>query len=227
MPERVLSTEAAATLVRQLRDQYGPVLLHQSGGCCEGSAPMCFRRSGFRVAARDVLLGVIEGSPFYVSAAQFPYWANSQLTIDVVSDGGDSFSLEAAEGVRFITRSRVFSDAEMDALDAAGPPPVGPDADGAMIPTARAYFLRSQLNSYVMAGPVPRRIGIRGHCRKILPLPLREGVGGRGEAVRIQIWYSLRHLALHRMRPLPRPPPTRGGGDGCSGHDGENATWTT
>ena len=115
-------------LVRQLRDQYGPVLLHQSGGCCEGSAPMCFRRSGFRVGARDVLLGVIEGSPFYVSAAQFPYWANSQLTIDVVSDGGDSFSLEAAEGVRFITRSRVFSDAEMDALDAAGPPPVGPDA---------------------------------------------------------------------------------------------------
>ncbi len=87
-----------------------------------------FAASGFRVGARDVLLGVIEGSPFYVSAAQFPYWANSQLTIDVVSDGGDSFSLEAAEGVRFITRSRVFSDVEMDALDAAGPPPVGPDA---------------------------------------------------------------------------------------------------
>jgi uncharacterized protein (DUF779 family) len=128
VPERVLSTEVAAALVRQLRDQYGPVLLHQSGGCCEGSAPMCFRRSGFRVGARDVLLGVIEGSPFYVSAAQFPYWANSQLTIDVVPDGGDSFSLEAADGVRFITRSRVFSDAEMDALDAAGPPPVGPDA---------------------------------------------------------------------------------------------------
>ena len=121
MPERVLRTDAAARLVRQLRDQYGPVLLHQSGGCCEGSAPMCFRRSGFRVGARDVLLGVIEGSPFYVSAAQFPYWANSQLTIDVVPDGGDSFSLEAADGVRFITRSRVFT-------DAAGPPPVGPDA---------------------------------------------------------------------------------------------------
>jgi uncharacterized protein (DUF779 family) len=128
VPERVLSTEAAATLVRQLQDRYGPVLLHQSGGCCEGSAPMCFRRSGFRVAARDVLLGVIEGSPFYVSAAQFPYWANSQLTIDVVPDGGDSFSLEAADGVRFITRSRVFSDTEMNALDADGTPPVGPNA---------------------------------------------------------------------------------------------------
>ena len=128
MPERVLSTEAAARLVRQLREQFGPLLFHQSGGCCEGSAPMCFRRSGFRIAARDVLLGAIEGSPFYVSAAQFPYWANSQLTIDVVADGGDSFSLEAAEGVQFITRSRVFTDAEMDALDAAGLPPVGPDA---------------------------------------------------------------------------------------------------
>src|ERR1700722_17113479 len=128
VPERVLSTEAAATLVRQLQDRYGSVLLHQSGGCCEGSAPMCFRRSGFRVAARDVLLGVIEGSPFYVSAAQFPYWANSQLTIDVVPDGGDSFSLEAADGVRFIPRSRVFSDTEMNALDAAGTPPVGPNA---------------------------------------------------------------------------------------------------
>ena len=86
------------------------------------------RRGGFRVSARDVLLGVIADCPFYVSAEQFPYWAHSQLTIDVVADGGDSFSLEAAEGVRFITRSRVFSDAEMDAVDAAGPSPVGPNA---------------------------------------------------------------------------------------------------
>ena len=127
-PSRVLVTEAAARLVRQLRDQYGPLLFHQSGGCCEGTAPMCLRRGGFRVGARDVLLGVIEGCPFYVSAAQFPYWAHSQLTIDVVPNGGDSFSLEAADGVRFITRSRVFDDAEMDALDATGPPPAGPDA---------------------------------------------------------------------------------------------------
>lgn len=127
-PSRVLVTEAAASLARQLRDQYGPLLFHQSGGCCEGTAPMCLRRGGFRVGARDVLLGVIEGCPFYVSAAQFPYWAHSQLTIDVVPNGGDSFSLEAADGVRFITRSRVFDDAEMDALDATGPPPAGPDA---------------------------------------------------------------------------------------------------
>jgi uncharacterized protein len=128
VPPRVLVTEAAARLVRQLGDQFGPLLFHQSGGCCEGSAPMCLRRGGFRVSARDVLLGVIADCPFYVSAEQFPYWAHSQLTIDVVADGGDSFSLEAAEGVRFITRSRVFSDAEMDAVDAAGPSPVGPNA---------------------------------------------------------------------------------------------------
>jgi uncharacterized protein len=128
VPPRVLVTEAAARLVRQLGDQFGPLLFHQSGGCCEGSAQMCLRRGGFRVSARDVLLGVIADCPFYVSAEQFPYWAHSQLTIDVVADGGDSFSLEAAEGVRFITRSRVFSDAEMDAVDAAGPSPVGPNA---------------------------------------------------------------------------------------------------
>jgi hypothetical protein len=122
----VLATGAAAGLVRQLRDRHGPLLFHQSGGCCEGSAPMCLRRDGFRVGAQDVLLGVIEGCPFYVGAAQFPYWAASELTLDVVPDGGDSFSLEAADGVRFITRSRVFSDAEMDALDQAGPLPRGP-----------------------------------------------------------------------------------------------------
>jgi hypothetical protein len=129
-PPRVLNTEAAARLVRQLRAQHGPLLFHQSGGCCEGSAPMCLRRSDFRVGARDVLLGVIDDCPFYVSAAQFPYWAHSQLSIDLVRDGGDSFSLEAADGVRFITRSRVFSDAEMDAVEAAGPLPRGAEAAG-------------------------------------------------------------------------------------------------
>jgi uncharacterized protein (DUF779 family) len=127
-PPRVLITEAAARLVRGLRDRYGSLLFHQSGGCCEGSAPMCLRRDSFRVGARDVLLGVIEGCPFYVGAAQFPYWAHSQLTIDVVPDGGDSFSLEAADGVRFITRSRVFTGAEMDAVEAAGAALTGPEA---------------------------------------------------------------------------------------------------
>ena len=128
MPERVCVTDTAAALLRRLRQQHGELILHLSGGCCEGSAPMCLRRSGFRIAARDVLLGVVEGCPFYVSAAQFPYWANCQITLDVTSDGGDSFSLEAVEGTRFLVRSRLFSDAECDELDAAGPPSVGPDA---------------------------------------------------------------------------------------------------
>ncbi len=107
VPPRVLITEAAARLVRQLQAQYGPLLFHQSGGCCEGSAPMCLRRSSFRVGARDVKLGEVEGCPFYVSAEQYPYWKDYQLTIDVVEGGGDSFSLEAADGIRFITLSRM------------------------------------------------------------------------------------------------------------------------
>jgi uncharacterized protein (DUF779 family) len=129
MPERVRVTDAAAALLHQLRQQYGELILHLSGGCCEGSAPMCLRRSGFRIAARDILLGVVEDCPFYVSAAQFPYWAHSQITLDVTTDGGgDSFSIEAVDGVRFLVRSRLFSDLECDELDAAGPPSVGPDA---------------------------------------------------------------------------------------------------
>jgi hypothetical protein len=133
MPERVLVTIAAAELIRRLRVVHGPLVFHQSGGCCEGSAPMCFRQRDFRIGARDVLLGVIEGCPFYIGAASFQYWAYCELTIDVVPDGGDSFSLEAVEGVRFITRSRLFSDAEAAALDAAGPPPRGPQAQGAAV----------------------------------------------------------------------------------------------
>ncbi len=128
MPERVCVTDTAAALLRQLRQQHGDLILHLSGGCCEGSAPMCLRRDGFRIAARDVLLGVVEDCPFYVSAAQFPYWAHSQITLDVTPDGGDSFSIEAVDGVRFLVRSRLFSDLECDELDAAGPPLVGPDA---------------------------------------------------------------------------------------------------
>jgi uncharacterized protein (DUF779 family) len=110
-PPRVSITEAAARLVRQLRIQYGPLLFHQSGGCCEGSAPMCLCCSSFRVGSRDVKLGEVEGCPFYVSAEQYPYWQDYQLTIDVVAGGGDSFSLEAPGGVRFITLSRMMAQA--------------------------------------------------------------------------------------------------------------------
>ncbi|HEX3983035.1 MAG TPA: DUF779 domain-containing protein [Acidisoma sp.] len=118
MPTRLLSTAAATGLTEALRRRFGALVFHLSGGCCEGSAPMCFRAADFRVAPTDVLLGAVAGCPFYVSRQQFAYWAHSQLTIDVVAGGGDSFSLEAAGGSRFIVRSRVFTEAEAAALPA-------------------------------------------------------------------------------------------------------------
>jgi len=128
MTDRVLVTPEAAALIRRLKAEHGPLILHQSGGCCEGSAPMCFRQTDFRVGSQDVFLGSIEGCPFYIGAGQFQYFANMQLTIDVSRGGGDSFSIEAPEGVRFTTRSRLFSDAEVRALAASGAPPIGPEA---------------------------------------------------------------------------------------------------
>jgi uncharacterized protein (DUF779 family) len=128
MPDRVVATPDAVALIRLLKAEHGPLVFHQSGGCCEGTAPMCFKPSDFRIGLRDVFLGGIEGCPFYIGAGQFAYFACSQLIIDVTTGGGDSFSLEAPEGVRFVTRSRLFADAEMVELDALGPPPAGPQA---------------------------------------------------------------------------------------------------
>jgi uncharacterized protein (DUF779 family) len=126
MLDRVIFTERALGLTRQLRATFGSLIFHLSGGCCEGSAPMCFRAADFRAGAADVLLGTIEDCPFYVGQAQYAYWAWCELTVDVTPAGGDSFSLEAAEGIRFIVRSRLFSNEEAAALDAAGPPRTGP-----------------------------------------------------------------------------------------------------
>ncbi len=123
--ERVAITEAAADMVRRLERTHGALLFHQSGGCCDGSSPMCYPRGEFRVGPQDVKLGEIANVPFYMSASQFDYWKHTQLTIDVVPGRGGGFSLEAPEGVRFLTRSRVFSEAEDAALAAAGPPPRG------------------------------------------------------------------------------------------------------
>jgi hypothetical protein len=114
--ERVLVTEAAASVIEKLKSVHGALLFHQSGGCCDGSAPMCYTRDEFRVGAQDIYLGEIAGSPFYIGAAQFEYWAHTQLIIDVVKGRGGGFSLEAPEGVRFLTRSRVFTDEEAAAL---------------------------------------------------------------------------------------------------------------
>ena len=116
MTERVLVTEAAADVISKLRAQHGDLLFHQSGGCCDGSTPMCYPRAEFRVGAQDVRLGSIEGQPVYIGAAQFEFWAHTQLIIDVVPGRGGGFSLEAPEGVRFLTRSRVFTDEEVAGL---------------------------------------------------------------------------------------------------------------
>jgi uncharacterized protein (DUF779 family) len=122
MVPRVLLTEKAAELIARLKLQHGPLMFHQSGGCCDGSTPMCFAAGEFRVGAQDVLLGEIAGCEFYIGAAQFEYWQHTQLIIDVVPGRGAGFTLEAPEGVRFLTRSRVFSDEEVAELQLAGPP---------------------------------------------------------------------------------------------------------
>jgi uncharacterized protein (DUF779 family) len=122
LPERVIATPEALELIAKLEAIHGPLMFHQSGGCCDGSAPMCYPKGDFRVGPQDVLLGEIAGCQFYIGAAQFEYWRHTQLIIDVVPGRGSGFSVEAPEGVRFLTRSRVFTDDEVTALEAAGPP---------------------------------------------------------------------------------------------------------
>ncbi|MGW7538076.1 DUF779 domain-containing protein [Amycolatopsis sp. NPDC054798] len=122
MTQRVDLTPAAADLLRRLVPVHGPVMFHQSGGCCDGSAPMCYPAGEFRVGARDVHLGdlTVEGIdpvPVWMSGPQFEYWRHTHLTIDVVPGRGSGFSLEAPEGVRFLIRSRLFSDEESAELN--------------------------------------------------------------------------------------------------------------
>ncbi|WP_164008918.1 DUF779 domain-containing protein [Pyxidicoccus trucidator] len=124
--ERVAVTPAAEALLRKMQGVHGPLMFHQSGGCCDGSAPMCFPRGEFRVGQEDVYLGTIVDTPFYISGPQYEYWRHTHLTVDVVPGRGSGFSVEAPEGVRFLIRSRVFEDAEYHALQEQGPPPRGP-----------------------------------------------------------------------------------------------------
>lgn len=117
MIARVLFTPAALALLHRLQQEHGALMFHQSGGCCDGSAPMCFQQGEFKIGNNDVLLGVVDGAPFYIGGQQYEFFAHTQLTIDVVAGAGDSFSLETMEGQRFFTRSRVFSDSEIHALE--------------------------------------------------------------------------------------------------------------
>jgi uncharacterized protein (DUF779 family) len=120
---RVAVTAAAAEVLRELYAAHGPLMFHQSGGCCDGSSPMCYMEGEFRTGASDVLLAAlrIDGIPepvtFWMSAGQFDRWRHTHLTVDVVPGRGSGFSLEAPEGVRFLIRSRLLTTAESDALD--------------------------------------------------------------------------------------------------------------
>ncbi|MFB8146258.1 DUF779 domain-containing protein [Microbacterium sp. NPDC056003] len=115
---RVAVTDAAASLLRRLTTQHGPLMFHQSGGCCDGSAPMCFPVGMFLVGPSDVRLGSLDvglddAIEVYISAAQFEYWKYTHLTIDVVPGRGAGFSVEGPTGNRFIIRSRMLDDAEL------------------------------------------------------------------------------------------------------------------
>ncbi len=118
MPLRVTATPAALDLISEIIAEYGPVLFHQSGGCCDGSAPMCYPRGDFVAGDRDVLLGEIGGAPVFIGAAQFDVWRHTQLIIDVVPGRGGMFSLDNGRERRFLTRSRIFTPEEQSELAA-------------------------------------------------------------------------------------------------------------
>jgi uncharacterized protein (DUF779 family) len=112
MTPRVLISEEAIAVVNQLKERFGELMFHQSGGCCDGSQPMCFEKGDFKIGESDVCLGTIENTEFWMSKDQQEYWQYTQLTIDVVPGRGSSFSLEIPMGLRFITKSRLFTEEE-------------------------------------------------------------------------------------------------------------------
>ena len=121
MVERVLATDAALELIERLKATHGPLMFHHSGGCCDGSAPMCYPDGEFRTGGNDVRLGEIGGAAVYMDADQFAYWKHTQLIIDVIEGHGGTFSLEGPEGKSFHTRSRVFTPAELAELGITAP----------------------------------------------------------------------------------------------------------
>jgi len=120
VPEQVITTPAAEELMSRLEEKHGELMFHQSGGCCDGSSPMCYPRGEFFVGDSDVLMATLGETPFYMSKSQFEYWKHTQLILDVVPGRGGMFSLENGEGVRFLIRSRVFTNEEIGALREAG-----------------------------------------------------------------------------------------------------------
>ncbi len=117
MVPRIIATEKASALIQKLKNMHGPLMFHQSGGCCDGSQPMCFTKGEFKLGGSDVWLGTIDDTEFYMAADQFEYWKHTQLIMDVTPGRGSSFSLEIPLGVRFLTRSRIFTEQELEKLE--------------------------------------------------------------------------------------------------------------
>jgi len=120
MVDKVIATPAALELIERLKWKHGELMFHQSGGCCDNSAANCYLPTDLTIGPHDVHLGDIGGGPFYMSRSQYEYWKHTQLIIDVIDGHGGTFSLEGPEGKAFHTRSRVFTDAEWEELQAGG-----------------------------------------------------------------------------------------------------------
>jgi uncharacterized protein (DUF779 family) len=117
MTKRVSITPAAEKVIDELRNRFGELMFHQSGGCCDGSSPMCFEKGEFKIGSSDVQIGEVAGCGFFMSIDQFEYWKHTHLTLDVTPGRGSSFSLEIPMGIRFIIRSRLFTDEELQYLE--------------------------------------------------------------------------------------------------------------
>jgi len=117
MIKRVLVDTEASSLIAQLKERFGELMFHQSGGCCDGSSPMCFEKGEFKLGGSDVKLGEIDGCEFWMSKDQFEYWQHTQLTIGITKGRGSSFSIEIPTGYRFMIHSRMFNDDELGQLE--------------------------------------------------------------------------------------------------------------
>lgn len=113
---RVILTPEASEVIVNLKARFGELMFHQSGGCCDGSQPMCFEKGDFKVGGSDVCLGEIDGCEFWMSKDQFEYWKYTQLIIHIAKGRGSSFSLEIPMGLRFLTQSRLFTEEELSSL---------------------------------------------------------------------------------------------------------------
>ncbi len=117
MTQRVDITEEAKKVIDQLRDRHGELMFHQSGGCCDGSSPMCLEKGDLLLNENDVSLGTIHGCEFFMNKDQFEYWKHTHLTVDVTHGRGSSFSLEIPLGLRFLIKSRMFNEKERENLE--------------------------------------------------------------------------------------------------------------